>query len=117
MVRGAEEGPQQEVSAGKAAVPDKVATRSAGRRVAVVWPAAQQDENARVAGAQFRGRWWGLWVLTGRDGRSQYLSGKALQTSLGQICGAVLNRRERTTRCLFLVFCLISNGTHVGGNR
>ena len=78
MVRGAEEGPQQEVSAGKAAVPDKVATRSAGRRVAVVWPAAQQDENARVAGAQFRGRWWGLWVLTGVMA--------AVSTSVGRPC-------------------------------
>ena len=113
-IGGAGAGPQQHSSEeGGDAVPDEN-SRFVGRRATGIRPAAQQRENART-GAMFGGRCFGPWVLIGHAGRNENLSGETIRFSPGQNFRADLFNLERTSRFVFLVFCLLhpTDGTRV----
>ena len=104
-IGGAGAGPQSHSSeGGEGAVPDGSSRFVEGRAVGIR-PAAQQRENAR-AGATFGGRCYGPWVLIGLAGRNENLSGETIRSSPRQNYRADLFTMERTSRFLFLVFCL-----------
>ena len=80
---GVAAGLRQQGTEGGVAVPGGGAVRAVAGRAGGVRPAAQQRRQKRV-GATFWGSRNGLWVLAGREGRSEDRSGKDIRSSPGK---------------------------------